>query len=55
MRFVLAGLVLVALSNAGAIDAWGYIGIVPILTALVGFCPMYRLLGINSCAIRHRR
>jgi hypothetical protein len=28
---------------------WGAIGIVPILTALLSWCPAYTLLGINSC------
>ncbi|MBF0281383.1 MAG: DUF2892 domain-containing protein, partial [Zetaproteobacteria bacterium] len=29
---------------------WGWIGVVPLLTALVGFCPLYPLLGWNTCA-----
>lgn len=28
---------------------WGAIGAVPILTALIGWCPPYALLGINTC------
>ena len=31
---------------------WGAIGAVPILTALMGRCPPYALLGINTCATR---
>ncbi len=31
---------------------WGAIGAVPILTALMGWCPPYSLLGINTCATR---
>jgi hypothetical protein len=52
---VALGLVLIALAVAGTIGPWGYIGVVPILTALVGFCPAYRLLGINSCRHEVRR
>jgi hypothetical protein len=29
----------------------GLIGLVPLVTGLVGFCPMYRLLGISTCSI----
>ena len=28
---------------------WGWIGIVPLLTAIVGWCPAYTLLGIRTC------
>ena len=28
---------------------WGLVGLVPLLTGLVSFCPLYALLGINSC------
>lgn len=31
-------------------SAWGWIGVVPLLTGLVGWCPPYSLLGINTCA-----
>lgn len=30
-------------------NAWGWIGVIPIVTALVSFCPAYRLLGIRTC------
>lgn len=32
-----------------AASPWGWIGIVPIATALIGFCPAYTLLGMNTC------
>ncbi len=28
---------------------WGVIGLIPIITAAISFCPLYALLGINSC------
>ena len=34
---------------SGTIGLWGWIGVVPIATALVGWCPLYRIIGINSC------
>lgn len=47
---VIAGLLLIGLSVAGVIGPWGYIGIVPVLTGAVGMCPLYSLLGVNTCA-----
>ena len=29
---------------------WGLLAIIPLLTSFVGFCPLYRLIGINTCA-----
>jgi hypothetical protein len=49
---VVVGLTLIALSVTGTVGAWGYIGIVPLLTGANGFCPLYTVLGINTCATR---
>lgn len=49
---IIAGLALLALVFVGPQKPWGWIGIVPLATGLVGFCPLYRLLGINTCAIK---
>ncbi|NNM79969.1 MAG: DUF2892 domain-containing protein [Gallionella sp.] len=46
---VIAGLALIALAASGTIGIWGYIGIVPLLTGVVGFCPAYTLFGVNTC------
>ena len=46
---VIAGLVLIGLAATGTIGMWGYIGIIPLVTGAVGMCPIYSLLGINSC------
>ena len=51
---VLAGLVLIALALTGTIGAWGWIGIVPIATGLIGWCPAYTIFGINTCAMKSR-
>ncbi|HER34031.1 MAG: DUF2892 domain-containing protein [Halothiobacillaceae bacterium] len=45
---IVVGVVLIALALFGVIGWWGYIGIVPLATALFNFCPAYRLIGINS-------
>ena len=49
---ITAGLALLALVFVGPQTPWGWIGIVPLVTCLVGFCPLYRLLGINTCALK---
>lgn len=46
---IVIGLVLIALAATGTVGLWGWIGVVPLATALVGFCPLYPLLGINTC------
>jgi membrane protein implicated in regulation of membrane protease activity len=48
---VAAGLVLLALVFIGPQTPLGWIGLVPLLTGLAGFCPLYRLLGINTCRV----
>ena len=49
---VLLGLVLISLVFVGPHTSWGWVGVVPLLTGLVGFCPLYRLVGINTCPTR---
>lgn len=46
---VIVGLGLVGATVAGALPVWGYIGVVPLLTGLVGICPAYSLLGVSTC------
>jgi hypothetical protein len=46
---VVAGLVLIGLAATGTVGAWGYIGVVPLVTGAVGMCPIYSLLGISTC------
>jgi hypothetical protein len=46
---IVAGLVLLSLTVIGPKTPWGLIGIVPLLTALIGWCPAYTLLGIRTC------
>lgn len=46
---VVLGLVLIGLTLAGSIGPWGWIGVVPLLTAALGTCPLYTLLGMSTC------
>lgn len=45
---IIVGVVLIALAISGSIGAWGWIGIIPLATALINFCPLYRLIGFSS-------
>lgn len=47
---VFAGVLLVCLALTG-VTAWGWIGVVPLVTGLFGTCPVYSLLGINTCKL----
>jgi hypothetical protein len=51
---ILAGLVLISLVFIGPQTPWGWIGIVPLVTGLVGYCPLYTVLGINTCPMKKR-
>ncbi len=46
---VVAGLVLIALVFVGPQTAWGWVGLVPLLSGLLGVCPAYSLFGIRTC------
>jgi hypothetical protein len=49
---IVIGLVLIALTLTGTIGVWGWIGVVPLLTAALGFCPLYTVLGFSSCPMK---
>jgi hypothetical protein len=49
---VVVGLALIALTLTGTIGAWGWIGVVPLLTAALGFCPLYTVLGFSTCPMK---
>ncbi len=48
---VVAGLAILSLAFVGPQTPWAYLGIVPVLTGLIGFCPAYAIFGINTCGI----
>ena len=49
---VVAGAALVSLVFVGPQTAWGWIGVVPLVTGLLGNCPVYSLLGISTCPVK---
>ena len=46
---IVVGIALIALTLTHTLPVWGWIGIVPLATGLMGFCPLYPLLKINTC------
>ena len=46
---IIAGLGLLSLVFVGPQTPWGWIGLVPLVTGLVGVCPVYSVLGIRTC------
>jgi hypothetical protein len=46
------GVALLALVFVGPRSAWGLVGLIPLITGVVGFCPLYRLLGVSTCPAR---
>jgi len=49
---VILGLVLIVMAVRGMYTPWTWIGVVPLLTGLVGVCPLYSLLGVSTCRLR---
>jgi hypothetical protein len=47
---IVVGLGLIAIVFVGPQTPWGWIGVIPLATALVGFCPAYRLIGMSTCS-----
>jgi hypothetical protein len=48
VRIVL-GLAIISLAFVGPRTPIGYLGAIPVLTGLLGFCPLYRVIGLNTC------
>lgn len=46
---IVAGLALIALAVTGPRTPWGWLGVVPLATALLGYCPAYSLFRIRTC------
>jgi Protein of unknown function (DUF2892) len=49
---IVLGLVLIGLTLGGVIGVWGWIGVVPLLTAALGSCPLYSVLGFSTCPMK---
>lgn len=54
MLRIVVGLMLIGLAATGTVGLWGWVGIVPLATGLIGWCPLYAMLGLNSCPLKSR-
>ena len=45
---IVVGIALLSLVFVGPHTAWGWLGLVPLATGLLRFCPLYTVLGIRS-------
>jgi hypothetical protein len=46
---IVVGLALIGATAAGLLPVWGWIGIVPLATGLIGWCPAYLPFGFKTC------
>jgi Protein of unknown function (DUF2892) len=51
---VLAGSLLILLALMNVIGPWGWIGLVPIATGILRFCPAYTVLGLRTCPVEQK-
>lgn len=51
---IVVGLALILLVLTGQIGAWGWIGVVPLATGLFRMCPLYTVLGMNTCPMSQK-
>jgi hypothetical protein len=48
---IAVGLGILSLTFFGPRSMWGLVGLLPLLMGIVGFCPLYRLVGVNTCGM----
>jgi hypothetical protein len=51
---IVVGLVLIGLAATGNVGWWGWLGIVPLATGALGWCPPYAMLGFNTCSMKNK-
>lgn len=49
---IVAGIIITSFAFMGPKNYWFLLGLVPLVTGLVGWCPPYQLLGINTCKVK---
>jgi len=49
---IILGLGLLSIVFVGPQTPWGWIGVVPLVTGLVGNCPVYSIFGLNTCSLK---
>ncbi|MBF0186533.1 MAG: DUF2892 domain-containing protein [Magnetococcales bacterium] len=49
---IVVGTALITMVFVGPMTPWGWLGVVPLATGLISFCPLYPLIGLNTCGNR---
>lgn len=49
---IILGLILLSLVFIGPQTLWGLIGLIPLLTGLMGYCPLYQMIGLSTCPLK---
>ncbi|MFW2405280.1 MAG: DUF2892 domain-containing protein [Gammaproteobacteria bacterium] len=49
---IILGLGLLSIVFVGPQTPWGWIGVVPLVTGLIGSCPVYSIFGLNTCSLK---
>lgn len=52
---IVVGLGLIACVFVGPKTLWGLLGLIPLTTAFLNFCPMYSLLGVQTCPLKNKK
>jgi len=52
---IIIGLGLISIVFIGPQTPWGWLGIIPLGTGLFGFCPLYTLIGLNTCPVKKKQ
>ena len=51
---IVAGLALIGLAASNAVGWWGWLGVVPLATGAIGWCPPYAIFGIDTCSMKDK-
>jgi len=51
---IIIGLTLISLTVIGTIGSWGWLGIVPLVAGIAGWCPINKLIGMKNCNIKFK-
>jgi hypothetical protein len=52
---IVIGLGVLSLIVVGPKTLWGLVGLVPLATGIVGSCPLYSMIGVNTCSLKKRK
>lgn len=48
---IVIGVLVTSLAFWGPETPWAYIGLIPLLTGVIGFCPLYKIFGFSTCPL----